>query len=66
MLLYCSVRMPVLFCNAWFELNSCAGILELSIAMVEARKRQQKGASEQNDAPSLPETKPAVAGAPQV
>ena len=34
--------------------------------MVEARKRQQKGASEQSAAPSLPETTPAVAGSPQV
>ena len=53
-------------CTAWSEPGSRTGILELSIAMVEARKRQQQGASEQNAAPSLPETTPAAAGTPQV
>lgn len=52
---------------------SCAGIMELSIAMVESRRRQQKGAPEQDAEPALPEAKvvsgeaePAVAGTPQV
>lgn len=48
--------------------------MELSIAMVESRRRQQKGAPEQDDAaPASPETsvasgeaKPAIAGSPQV
>lgn len=35
--------------------------MELSVAMIEARRRQQKSASEQNAAPSLPETTPAIA-----
>lgn len=52
---------------------SCAGIMELSIAMVESRRRQQKGAPEQDAEPASPETsiasgeaKPAIAGTPQV
>ena len=53
-------------CTACFKYCSCAGILELSIAMVEARKRQQEEASEQTADPSLPETTSAVAGTPQV
>ena len=41
-----------------------AGILELSMAMIKARKREQKGASEQNATQALPEVTPAAAGTP--
>lgn len=41
--------------------HSSAGILELSMAMIKARKRQQKDVSGQNATQALPEVTPAAA-----
>ncbi len=41
--------------------NGGAGIMELSVAMVEQRRRQQEQASSAPLMPSLPEPTPAVA-----